>query len=43
MNFDYLKQEIDYRISKLFDGKQGLNKIIYDSMRYSLNTGGKRI
>lgn len=43
MNFDYLKQEIDYRIGKLFDGKQGLNKIIYDAMCYSLNTGGKRV
>lgn len=43
MNFDYLKQEIDYRINKLFSEKEGLNKIIYDSMNYSLSIGGKRI
>lgn len=43
MNFEYLKQEIDYEINKLFCNKQGLNKIIYDSMNYSLSIGGKRI
>lgn len=43
MNFEYLKQEIDYEINKLFCDKQGLNKVIYDSMNYSLSMGGKRI
>ena len=43
MNFDYLKQEVDYEINKIFSEKQGLNKIIYESMNYSLNMGGKRI
>ena len=43
MNFDYLKQEIDYELGKLFSNKQGLNTIIYDAMNYSLKTGGKRI
>lgn len=43
MNFDYLKQEVDYEINKLFCDKQGLNKIIYESMSYSLRMGGKRI
>lgn len=43
MNFDYVKQEIDYEIDKIFSNKNGLNKIIYESMNYSLNNGGKRI
>lgn len=43
MNLDHLKQEIDNEINKLFSGKHGLNKIIYESMSYSLNMGGKRI
>lgn len=43
MNFDYLKQEIDHEINKLFRDKNGLNKVIYESMSYSLNMGGKRI
>ncbi len=43
MNFDYLKQEIDYEIGKMFSDKSGLNKVIYESMSYSLNLGGKRI
>lgn len=43
MDFDNLKQEIDFEIKKLFCDKNGLNKIIYDSMNYSLNMGGKRI
>lgn len=43
MNFDYLKQEIDYEINKIFCEKQGLNKVIFDAMNYSLNLGGKRI
>lgn len=43
MNFDYLKQEIDYELEKLFSDKKGINSIIYDAMNYSLNIGGKRI
>ena len=43
MNFEYLKQEVDYEINKLFCDKQGFNKIVYDSMNYSLSIGGKRI
>ena len=43
MNFDYLKQEVDYEINKLFCEKEGLNKIIYEAMNYSLSLGGKRI
>lgn len=40
---DYLKQEIEYEINKLFENKNGFNKIIYESMNYSLKMGGKRI
>ncbi len=43
MNFEYLKQEIDYEINNLFNNKEGLNKILYESMKYSLSIGGKRI
>lgn len=43
MKFDYLKQEIDYELNNLFVNKEGLNKIIYESMSYSLSCGGKRI
>lgn len=43
MNFEYLKQEIDYEINNLFNNKEGLNKVIYESMKYSLSIGGKRI
>lgn len=43
MNFDYLKQEIEYEMKKIFSNKCGRNKIIYESMDYSLNMGGKRV
>ncbi len=43
MKFDYLKQEVDYEINNLFSNKEGLNKIIYESMSYSLSIGGKRV
>lgn len=43
MKFDYLKQEVDYEINNLFPNREGLNKIIYESMSYSLSIGGKRV
>lgn len=43
MKFEYLKQEVDYEINNLFLNKEGLNKIVYESMSYSLSIGGKRI
>lgn len=43
MDVDFLKQEIDYELNKFFTNKKDFNKIIYESMNYSLSIGGKRI
>lgn len=47
-NLDYLlrdivKKEIEQWLSDYFKNKNDLNKLIYESMEYSLKVGGKRI
>lgn len=43
MMIDNLKKEIDLSLEKYFHNKGGYNKVIYESMAYSINIGGKRI
>ncbi|MEW9093704.1 MAG: polyprenyl synthetase family protein [Clostridiaceae bacterium] len=43
MNIEMLKEDIDRWLSDYFNNKGSFNKTIYESMRYSLEVGGKRI
>lgn len=43
MNMDYLRQEINKWLDNYFENKGTYNKVIYDSMAYSVKVGGKRI
>lgn len=43
MSCDFLKKEIDEFLESYFQNKGSYNKLIYESMSYSLNVGGKRI
>ena len=43
MEIEKLKKEIDLWLTDYFNGKKGFNEVIYNSMRYSLEVGGKRI
>ncbi|MBU5482937.1 polyprenyl synthetase family protein [Clostridium sp. MSJ-11] len=43
MNIEVLKEDIDRWLSDYFNNKGNFNKTIYESMRYSLEVGGKRI
>ncbi|KOA20936.1 farnesyl diphosphate synthase [Clostridium homopropionicum DSM 5847] len=43
MNMDYLRQEINTWLDNYFENKGTYNKVIYDSMAYSVKVGGKRI
>ena len=43
MMIDNLKKELDINLKEYFQGKGDYNKIIYESMAYSVNIGGKRI
>nr|WP_175478650.1 farnesyl diphosphate synthase [Clostridium homopropionicum] len=40
---DYLRQEINTWLDNYFENKGTYNKVIYDSMAYSVKVGGKRI
>ena len=43
MKVSQIKKEINEYLQGYFDNKGSYNKIIYDSSKYSLNIGGKRI
>jgi len=43
MNMNYLRQEINKWLDNYFENKGTYNKVIYDSMSYSIKVGGKRI
>lgn len=43
METDYLKSSVDAWLKEYFSGKGNYNKIVYESMSYSINVGGKRI
>lgn len=43
MDVSVLKNEIDQCLVEYFDKKESYNKKIYESMKYSLKVGGKRI
>ena len=43
MIFSEIKDEINEFLKNYFNNKGSYNKIIYDSVSYSLNIGGKRI
>lgn len=43
MNIKSLKEEIDQSLKAYFNKEREYNKVLYDSMAYSINVGGKRI
>ena len=43
MNINSLKEEVDQSLKAYFDKDREYNKVLYDSMAYSVNVGGKRI
>jgi Geranylgeranyl pyrophosphate synthase len=43
MSIEAIRDYFNEELKNYFNGKDGLNKIIYDSQNYSLNIGGKRI
>ncbi|MEW8955707.1 polyprenyl synthetase family protein [Clostridium sp.] len=43
INLECLKEDIDKCIDSYFKGNNNYNKLIYDSMGYSMRIGGKRI
>lgn len=43
MNISSLKEEIDESLREYFNCNRKFNKVLYDSMAYSINVGGKRI
>lgn len=43
MSYEFLKKKIDDFLQRHFEDKGSYNKLIYESMAYSLNVGGKRI
>lgn len=43
MNIKSLKEEVDQSLKAYFDREREYNKVLYDSMAYSINVGGKRV
>ncbi|WP_300349861.1 polyprenyl synthetase family protein [Clostridium sp.] len=43
MNISSLKEEVDQYLEKYFSKEREYNKVLYDSMAYSVNVGGKRV
>ncbi|ELC8441712.1 polyprenyl synthetase family protein [Clostridium perfringens] len=43
MNISSLKEEVDQSLKAYFDREREYNKVLYDSMAYSINVGGKRV
>ncbi|MGG5462443.1 polyprenyl synthetase family protein [Clostridium sp. B9] len=43
MNISSLKVEVDQSLEAYFDKEREYNKVLYDSMAYSVNVGGKRV
>ena len=43
MNINSLKEEVDQSLKAYFNKDREYNKVLYDSMAYSINVGGKRI
>lgn len=43
MNISSLKEEVDQYLKAYFDREREYNKVLYDSMAYSINVGGKRV
>lgn len=43
MNMKKLKEEVNVWLNNYFENKGSYNKIVYDSMKYSVQVGGKRI
>lgn len=43
MNINSLKEEVDKSLKSYFDKERKYNKVLYDSMSYSINVGGKRV
>ncbi len=42
MNINSLKEEVDQSLKAYFNKDREYNKVLYDSMAYSINVGGKK-